>query len=172
MAERVEQLAGGSLGCASRWISTFHSFCVRVLRRDIESPAHRQHGLSAKTSPSTTSPTSRRWSRPRCAASALTISRLTPRNVLARISWAKNHMLDPQEVYLQSADPEDGTDRAHLRDLPAGTARRPTRSISTTCCSKPCGCSKSTGEVREQYNRRFSTCWSTNIRTPTARSTS
>ncbi len=31
---------------------------------------------------------------------------LTPRNVLGRISWAKNHMLDPQEVYLQSADPK------------------------------------------------------------------
>src|SRR5206468_3527628 len=29
----------------------------------------------------------------------------TPRAVLAHISWAKNHMLDPQEVYLQSADP-------------------------------------------------------------------
>ncbi len=31
---------------------------------------------------------------------------LTPRNVLSRISWAKNHMLDPQEVYLQSGDPK------------------------------------------------------------------
>ena len=28
---------------------------------------------------------------------------LTPRTVLSRISWAKNHMLDPQELYLQSA---------------------------------------------------------------------
>jgi len=28
----------------------------------------------------------------------------TPRAVLAHISWAKNHMLDPQEVYLRSAD--------------------------------------------------------------------
>src|SRR5438045_5568214 len=31
---------------------------------------------------------------------------LTPRAVLGQISWAKNHMLDPQEVYLQSADPK------------------------------------------------------------------
>ena len=30
---------------------------------------------------------------------------LKPRTVLGRISWAKNHMLDPQEMYLQSADP-------------------------------------------------------------------
>src|SRR5207302_1955923 len=31
---------------------------------------------------------------------------LTPRAVLGQISWAKNHMLDPQEVYLNSADPK------------------------------------------------------------------
>src|SRR5437879_11209615 len=38
---------------------------------------------------------------------------LTPRNVLSHISWAKNHMLDPQEVYLNSADPK--TERiAHI----------------------------------------------------------
>ena len=35
MAERVEKLAGGSL-LRQPMISTFHSFCVRVLRRDIE----------------------------------------------------------------------------------------------------------------------------------------
>ena len=38
---------------------------------------------------------------------------LTPRAVLSQISWAKNHMLDPQEVYLNSADPK--TERmAHI----------------------------------------------------------
>ena len=41
---------------------------------------------------------------------------LTPRNVLGRISWAKNHMLDPQEVYLDSADPK--TERiAHIYEI-------------------------------------------------------
>jgi hypothetical protein len=35
MAERVEKLVGG-LSIAKPVISTFHSFCVRVLRRDIE----------------------------------------------------------------------------------------------------------------------------------------
>ena len=35
MAERVEKLVGG-LSVAKPVISTFHSFCVRVLRRDIE----------------------------------------------------------------------------------------------------------------------------------------
>ena len=35
MSERVEKLVGG-LSIAKPVISTFHSFCVRVLRRDIE----------------------------------------------------------------------------------------------------------------------------------------
>ena len=32
--------------------------------------------------------------------------KLTPRAVLSQISWAKNHMLDPQDYYLSSADPK------------------------------------------------------------------
>src|SRR5437764_229499 len=36
MASRVEQLVGGSL-LRRPLISTFHSFCVRLLRRDVES---------------------------------------------------------------------------------------------------------------------------------------
>src|SRR5207237_8097568 len=35
MGERVEKLVGG-LSVAKPVISTFHSFCVRLLRRDIE----------------------------------------------------------------------------------------------------------------------------------------
>ncbi len=36
----------------------------------------------------------------------LDTKQLTPRTVLGRISWAKNHMLDPQEYYLGSKDPD------------------------------------------------------------------
>ncbi len=39
MVERVDKLVGG-LSIAKPVISTFHSFCVRVLRRDIEAAAH------------------------------------------------------------------------------------------------------------------------------------
>ncbi len=35
----------------------------------------------------------------------LDTKQLTPRAVLSRISWAKNHMIDPQEYYLASKDP-------------------------------------------------------------------
>ena len=38
-SERVDKMVGG-LSVAKPVISTFHSFCVRVLRRDIEAAAH------------------------------------------------------------------------------------------------------------------------------------
>ncbi len=36
----------------------------------------------------------------------LDTKQLTPRTVLGRISWAKNHMVDPQDYYLGSKDPD------------------------------------------------------------------
>ena len=36
----------------------------------------------------------------------LDTKQLTPRTVLSRISWAKNHMVDPQDYYLGSKDPD------------------------------------------------------------------
>src|SRR5437868_1610981 len=111
MVERVDKLVGG-LSIAKPVISTFHSFCVRVLRRDIE----------ALRIPSTTPgqppightksfviyDESDQQQVVKSVMRRLGVDdkQLTPRTVLARISWAKNHMLDPQEVYLQSADPK------------------------------------------------------------------
>src|SRR5437867_3635812 len=45
MAERVNQIMGGSL-LRNPLISTFHSFCVRVLRRDIEAMRIGNQGLT------------------------------------------------------------------------------------------------------------------------------
>ena len=58
---------------------------------------------------------------------------LTPRTVLSRISHAKNHLLDPQEVYLQSDDPK--MERiAQIYKVYERNWRSATRSTSTTCC--------------------------------------
>jgi len=57
MGERVEKLLAGST-LAKPQLSTFHSFCVRVLRRDIEALRIGGQGRPA-ASPSTTKVTSR-----------------------------------------------------------------------------------------------------------------
>ncbi len=101
MAERVERLAG-SRTLARPLISTFHSFCVRVLRRDIEalnSGYRRDFAIYDEDD---------QQSAVKAAMKQLGLDakQLAPRAVLSRISWAKNHLRDPQELFLESHDPK------------------------------------------------------------------
>ena len=100
MAQRVEELAGGTL--RHPLISTFHSFCVRVLRRDVEALPHSYRKDFAIYDESDQQQVVKAAIR----RLGLDEKQVTPRAALARISWAKNHMLDPQEVYLNSNDPK------------------------------------------------------------------
>ncbi len=111
MVERVEKIVGG-LSVAKPVISTFHSFCVRVLRRDVEAlripssvPGQPPIG---HTKNFVIYDESDQQSIVKSVMKRMGIDdkELTPRIALGRISWAKNHMLDPQEIYLQSADPK------------------------------------------------------------------
>jgi DNA helicase-2/ATP-dependent DNA helicase PcrA len=111
MVERVDKLVGG-LSIAKPVISTFHSFCVRVLRRNIEAlripsavPGKPPIGLTKNF---VIYDESDQQSLVKSIMRRLGIDdkQTTPRSVLSHISWAKNHMLDPQEVYLQSSDPK------------------------------------------------------------------
>ncbi|KAA6460303.1 ATP-dependent DNA helicase Rep [Acidobacteria bacterium AB60] len=103
MGERVDRLLGHT-SLAKPLISTFHSLCVRMLRRDIEALKVNGEGLTRSFAiydendqSSIVKAVMRRM--------GLDTKQLTPRTVLGRISWAKNHMVDPQEYYLGSSDP-------------------------------------------------------------------
>src|SRR5579864_2239762 len=111
MGERVEKLVGG-LSIAKPVISTFHSFCVRVLRRDIDKL---QIPSATPGTPATgytkqfviyDEADQQQLVKGVMRRLGMDDKQITPRSVLAHISWAKNHMLDPQEIYLQSADPK------------------------------------------------------------------
>src|SRR5438552_162874 len=111
MVERVDKIVGG-LSVAKPIISTFHSFCVRVLRRDIEAlripsavPGTPPIGLT-KSFVIYDEADQQQLVKSVMRRLGIDDKQVTPRSVLAHISWAKNHMLDPQEVYLQSADPK------------------------------------------------------------------
>src|ERR1700682_3317434 len=111
MVERVDKLVGG-LSIAKPVISTFHSFCVRVLRRDIEAlripstvPGSPPIGLT-KSFVIYDEADQQQLVKSVMRRLGIDDKQLTPRAVLGQISWAKNHMLDPQEVYLNSADPK------------------------------------------------------------------
>jgi DNA helicase-2/ATP-dependent DNA helicase PcrA len=159
MAERVEKLVGG-LSIAKPVISTFHSFCVRVLRRDIEAlripstvPGQPPIGLTKNFVIYDESDQQQvvKGVMPRLG---LDDKELTPRTVLSRISWAKNHMLDPQEIYLQSADPK--TERiAHVYEEYRKELRKANAMDFDDLLLEAARLLKSVAAVREYYNRRF-----------------
>ncbi len=159
MGERVEKLVGG-LSIAKPVISTFHSFCVRVLRRDIEAmqipsatPGQPPIGHTKKfviydesDQQSVVKSVMKRL--------GLDDKQLTPRTVLSRISWAKNHMLDPQELYLQSADPKNEK-IAHLFEEYRKELRKANALDFDDLLLEATRLLKTAAPVREYYNRRF-----------------
>jgi DNA helicase-2/ATP-dependent DNA helicase PcrA len=159
MGERVEKLVGG-LSIAKPVISTFHSFCVRVLRRDIEAlqipsaaPGQPPIGHTKKF---VIYDESDQQSVVKSVMKRLGVDdkQLTPRTVLARISWAKNHMLDPQELYLQSADPK--TEKiAHLFEEYRKELRKANALDFDDLLLEATRLLKTSAPVREYYNRRF-----------------
>ncbi len=159
MAERVEKLVGG-LSIAKPVISTFHSFCVRMLRRDMEAlripstvPGQPPIGhtknfviYDESDQQAVVKSVMKRL--------GLDDKQLTPRTVLGRISWAKNHMLDPQELYLQSADPK--TEKiAHLYEEYRKELRKANALDFDDLLLEAVRLLKSAAHVREYYNRRF-----------------
>jgi DNA helicase II / ATP-dependent DNA helicase PcrA len=159
MGERVEKLVGG-LSIAKPVISTFHSFCVRVLRRDIEAlqipsatPGQPPIGHTKKF---VIYDESDQQSVVKSVMKRLGVDdkQLTPRTVLSRISWAKNHMLDPQELYLQSADPK--TEKiAHLFEGYRKELRKANALDFDDLLLEATRLLKTATPVREYYNRRF-----------------
>ncbi len=152
MAERVEQLVGGRT-LAKPVISTFHSFCVRVLRRDIEAMQVNGKGYRKDFA---IYDESDQQQLVKSAMKRLGIDdkQLTVRNVLSRISHAKNHLLDPQEVYLQSADPKMERIAQIYKVYEAELAKANALDFDDLLL-KTNQLLKTSGEVRERYNRRF-----------------
>lgn len=159
MVERVDKLVGG-LSVAKPLISTFHSFCVRVLRRDIEAlripsskPGTPPVGLTKQfviydevDQQQVVKSIMRRL--------GIDDKQVTPRSVLGHISWAKNHMLDPQEVYLNSSDPK--TERvAHIYAEYKKELAKANSLDFDDLLLEAVRLLKAVPEVREYYNRRF-----------------
>ncbi len=159
MAERVEKLVGG-LSVAKPVISTFHSFCVRMLRRDVEAlripssvPGQPPIGLT-KNFVIYDESDQQQVVKGVMRRLGLDDKQLTPRTVLSRISWAKNHMLDPQEIYLQSADPK--TERiAHIFEEYRKELLKANAMDFDDLLLEAMRLLKSVSAVREYYNRRF-----------------
>src|SRR5438270_879711 len=152
MAERVGSMLGGRT-LRKPLIATFHSFCVRVLRRDIEELKIGNAGYKKdfaiydeSDQQAVVKGVMRRL--------GLDDKRLKPSAVLSRISWAKNHMLDPQELYLQSADPI--TEKiAQIFEEYRKELRKSNALDFDDLLLETVRLLKSSATVRERYQRRY-----------------
>jgi DNA helicase II / ATP-dependent DNA helicase PcrA len=152
MGERVDRLLGHS-SLAKPLIATFHSLCVRMLRRDIEDLKVGNEGLTRSFAiydendqQAIVKQIMRRM--------GLDTKQLTPRTVLGRISWAKNHMVDPQEYYLSSKDPN--SERiAHIYQGYKAELRKNNALDFDDLLLEAVRLLKVSTEARERYQRRY-----------------
>ena len=152
MSERVERLMDHR-SLARPLLATFHSFCVRVLRRDIESL---RIGDKGRTKDFVIYDETEQQSLIKQLMRRLGVEdkQFTPRIVLSRISWAKNHMLAPQEIYLQSSD-QKSERIAHLYDLYNKELERANALDFDDLLLEAVRLLRAVPAVRDYYNRRF-----------------
>ncbi|HET6154373.1 MAG TPA: DNA helicase PcrA [Marmoricola sp.] len=106
MRERVEDLIGNR--ARIMWVSTFHSACVRILRKEITQFAH--VGITYKSSFTIyDAADSKRLMTLVCRDLDLDVKRFQPRAILNWISNAKNELQDFDEVAAAAANLQEET---------------------------------------------------------------
>jgi DNA helicase II / ATP-dependent DNA helicase PcrA len=152
MGERVEKILGHST-LAQPTIATFHSFCVRVLRRDIEALRIGNTGLT-RTFAIYDETDQQAVVKQAIKRLNLDDKTLKPRVALGRISWAKNHMIDPQEYFLASTNPMEEK-IAHIFEIYKKELAKANALDFDDLLLETVRLLKSSSEVRDRYNRRY-----------------
>jgi DNA helicase II / ATP-dependent DNA helicase PcrA len=152
MAERVDKILGHSL-LAKPMLATFHSFCVRVLRRDIEALRVGGVGLT-RTFAIYDEADQQAVVKQALKRLAIDDKTLKPRVALGRISWAKNHMIDPQEYFLASTNPMEEK-IAHVFEIYKKELFKANALDFDDLLLETVRLLKSSAETRERYNRRY-----------------
>jgi len=152
MADRVDRILGHS-SLAKPMLATFHSFCVRVLRRDVE--ALRVGGVGLTRTFAIYDETDQQ-AVVKQALKRLGVDdkSLKPRVALGRISWAKNHMIDPQEYFLASTNPMEEK-IAHIFEIYKKELLKANALDFDDLLLETVRLLKSSAETREKYNRRY-----------------
>ena len=152
MAERVDKILGHS-SLAKPMLATFHSFCVRVLRRDIE--ALRIGGVGLTRSFAIYDEADQQAVVKQALKQlAIDDKTLKPRVALGRISWAKNHMIDPQEYFPASTNPMEEK-IAHIFEIYKKELFKANALDFDDLLLETVRLLKSSAETRERYNRRY-----------------
>ncbi len=147
MQNRVGSLLG-SRGARRPWISTFHSFCVRLLRRD--GPAA---GISRDF---TIYDEDDQLAVVKDVMKELGLEErvLRARGVLSRISHAKNHGINPQAFYANASDPR-GEQVAVIFERYQAALRRSNALDFDDLLLEAVRLLSSSAETAAKYNERF-----------------
>jgi DNA helicase-2/ATP-dependent DNA helicase PcrA len=152
MGERVDRLLDHS-SLAKPLLCTFHSLCVRMLRRDIEALKVGNEGLTRSFAIFDEND-QQAIVKQIMKRMGLDTKQLTPRTVLGKISWAKNHMVDPQDYYLSSKDPN--SERiAHIYEGYRTELRKNNALDFDDLLLEAVRLLKVSAEVRARYQRRY-----------------
>jgi DNA helicase-2/ATP-dependent DNA helicase PcrA len=152
MLERVDKIIGHS-SLAKPTLSTFHSFCVRVLRRDIEALKVNGKGLT-RTFAIYDETDQQAVVKTALKRLGIDDKSLKPRVALGRISWAKSHMIDPQEYFLASTNPMEEK-IAHIFKIYREELAKANALDFDDLLLECVRLLKTVPEVRERYNRRY-----------------
>ncbi len=152
MEERVAKILGHST-LAKPTLATFHSFCVRVLRRDIEALRVGGKGLT-KNFAIYDETDQQAVVKQALKRLGVDDKQLKPRVALGRISWAKNHMIDPQEYFLASTNPLEEK-IAHIFKIYRDELFKANAMDFDDLLLETVRLLKSSSEVRERYNRKY-----------------
>jgi DNA helicase-2/ATP-dependent DNA helicase PcrA len=152
MGERVSRMLGhGSL--SKPLIATFHSLCVRILRRDIEALKVGDKGLTRSFAIYDEND-QQGIVKQIMKRLGLDTKQLTPRTVLGRISWAKNHMVDPQDYFLGSKDPNSERIAQIYKQYQSELGKNNAMDFDDLLL-EAVRLLKASREVRERYQRRY-----------------
>ena len=152
MEERVSKILGHT-SLAKPTLATFHSFCVRVLRRDIEALRVNGKGLT-RTFAIYDETDQQAVVKTALKRLGVDDKQLKPRVALGRISWAKNHMIDPQEYFLASTNPLEEK-IAHIFKIYRDELFKANALDFDDLLLETVRLLKSSAEVRERYNRKY-----------------
>jgi len=152
MGERVDRLLDHST-LAKPLLCTFHSLCVRLLRRDIEALKVNGEGLTRSFAIYDEND-QQAIVKQIMKRMGLDTKQLTPRAVLGKISWAKNHMVDPQEYYLSSKD-ANSERIAHIYQGYKAELRKSNALDFDDLLLEAVRLLKLSSEARERYQRRY-----------------
>lgn len=94
MRERVDKIVG--FGAEQIWVSTFHSTCVRILRRYIDRLGYDNHFTIYDTDDQ------KGIMKEVCKKLQIDTKMLKERTILSAISSAKDELIDPQEYEMQN----------------------------------------------------------------------